>query len=125
MRVNVPQENYYAIFDYKTAGFDLNQLLFYELYYYLIEDPQKIDQVNSFFYFVFEDKLEELKSLLKKKSKQEKIDSLKQDIIAAVNKIAAKGFDLPILKSKLGRQAEITRSDLYLPLMKRFMEMKF
>ena len=78
-----------------------------------------MDQVNSYFYHVFEAKLENLKTLLKKKSKQEMIDLLKQNIIAGVNKIAVNGFDLPELKSKLATMADVSRKDLYLPLMKK------
>ena len=120
LRIVLPDENFFSIFDYKTGGFNKRQLLIYELYYYLIENPEMIDQVNSYFYFVFDEKLDELKKLLKKKSKQDEIDLLKQDIIAAVNKIAKNGFDLPQLKSKLGIMADVSRKDLYLPLMGKF-----
>ncbi len=120
LRILLQDENFYSIFDYKTGGFDKRQLLIYELYYYLIEHPEMAEQVNSYFYFVFDEKMDELKKLLRKKSKQEEIESLKQDIIAAVNKIALNGFDLPDLKSKLGIMADVSRKDLYLPLMRKF-----
>ncbi len=120
LRIVFPEENFYAIFDYKTGGSELNQLLIYELYYYLIDHPEKMDQVHSYFYFVFDSKLEELTNLLKKKSKQEMIKWLKEKIVATVDRIARSGFELPRQKSQLNRLPEISRSDLYLPLMKKF-----
>ncbi len=120
LRIILPDAPLYSIFDYKTGGYNANQLLVYELYYYLIEQPEMTEQVESYFYLVFDKKLEALTSLLKRKTKEEKIESLKRDLIEAVNRIAANGFDLPTLKSKLGLKTEISRTDLYLPLMRKF-----
>lgn len=110
----------YFIFDYKTGGSDKVQLMIYELYYYLLSQPELANKVNSFFYHVFDSNLESLRDLLKRKDKLETIDALKQNVIFTLNKLNQNGFDLPHLKSKLNPLAEITRKDLYLPLKKSF-----
>ncbi len=57
------------IFDYKTGNIDKRQLLFYELLYYLINDPSLEQDVFSYGYNLVNGRAEEMQQMFKKRSK--------------------------------------------------------
>ncbi|NOZ60197.1 MAG: PD-(D/E)XK nuclease family protein [Calditrichaeota bacterium] len=106
---------HFHIFDYKTGkSKNLAQLLFYELFYYLLEEKAAPENVHSYFFHVMEGELKSLKDLLGRKSKQERIDAIKNAIIEAIQVIQTEGFSLPQQKTRLGEMESITRGDLFL-----------
>ena len=109
-----PQQ--YYIFDYKTGSGDREQLIFYELFYYLIERPDIIDRVNSYFFNVMKEDMQSLNRMIYRKSKKNVIELFRQKLVEAVNRLALQGFGLPEQKSKLDDFADISRKDLYLAL---------
>ena len=109
------QATQFHIFDYKSGkNSDFRQLLFYELFYFLIEGKADSQNVHSYFFQIMEGKIKSLKDLLKKKDKSEQIDLIKETILDALRRIQRDGFSLPELKSKLGPMQPITRGDLFL-----------
>ncbi|MDW7680874.1 MAG: PD-(D/E)XK nuclease family protein, partial [bacterium] len=119
LRINPQGTKEHYIFDYKTGGGDRDQLIFYELFYYLIDQPDLADHIFSFFYQVIDQSLVGLKELLRRATKNERIDSFKQELVDVLNHIAQNGFDLPLQKSKLYEMQEIFRSDLFLNMISR------
>ncbi|MBN2001444.1 PD-(D/E)XK nuclease family protein, partial [candidate division KSB1 bacterium] len=107
LRIEVPEEKHHYIFDYKTGTYQDEQLLFYELFYYLLEDPTL--QVDSLFVDVFNNKLKKIN--YRKKSKSELLFTLQQNIVEHLTHIYQNGFDLQ--KKPVGWFPEITRADVY------------
>ena len=121
LRIELPDKNKNFIFDYKTGGLNENQLIAYELFYYLLEKPELIDQIFSYFYHVLNQEEKELREYYKsgrKKvaTKSEIFDLFKEGIMDAVNFIADYGYSLPAQRSKLGKMPEITRKDLFVTM---------
>ncbi len=123
LRIEIPDENKYLIFDYKTGGFQIEQLIIYELFYYLLEHPDWIDAVDSYFFQVI---TYEEKSLRKETRynrqkiimKSDLFDLFKQNIREILSVLKENGFSLPDQKSYLNLIPEVTRSDLFLTLKK-------
>ncbi len=119
LRINIPEKQQHYIIDYKTGGFDGDQLVFYELFYFLLTHPEKTDQVKSFFYQLFDAKETELLNTKKRNmSKQQIFDQFKADTLVTLQKLTNNGFFIPSQKSQLTEWPEITRKDLFLSLHK-------
>ena len=93
------------IFDYKTGGYDFSQLALYELYYYLLEDPDLAGRLHSFFIRFPNAEWTGLRT--------RDVFRLQRDLIRTLDRIARDGFALPEKKSALGLHPEITRAELY------------
>ncbi|HDP99877.1 MAG TPA: hypothetical protein ENN22_11930 [bacterium] len=119
LRINPQGTKEHYIFDYKTGGGDRDQLIFYELYYYLIDNPDLADQIFSFFYHIIDQRLVRLKQLMRRTNKNERIHNFKLELVEVLNRIALNGFELPLQKSKLHEMQEIFRSDLFLNMISR------
>ncbi len=105
----------FHIFDYKTGKRqDREQLIFYELFYYLLDEKAEFSDVHSYFFSIMDGELKSLKDLLGRKSKQDRIEAIKDAIIEAIQIIESEGFSLPQQKSRLGKMEAITRGDLFL-----------
>ncbi len=101
------------IFDYKTgkASEDKKkkfskQLLIYELLYYLEDEPELVEKIQSYLYFVEENKL------YSKKNKTDEIDFFKKDVEETITDILLNGFCIAD-KTDTKDIVEITRKDLY------------
>ncbi|MBN2460781.1 MAG: PD-(D/E)XK nuclease family protein, partial [Candidatus Cloacimonetes bacterium] len=115
--LQIELENNHIIFDYKTGSASasrrkkfLDQLLIYELIYYLISDPQLQAQVNSYLYFVEDRNLFCLKDV--KTSKSQLLAEFRLNLETAVNKLLTVGYEFP-RKGDPADIIEITRRDLF------------
>jgi RecB family exonuclease len=97
-----------CIFDYKTGAVNypkvkryLNQLIFYETLYYLLDDPQKQEVLDSAIYFI------EAKEL--KRKKKNDLD-VKTELENMVETILEKGYPLLAKKAEY-EDVDITRRD--------------
>jgi hypothetical protein len=97
-----------CIFDYKTGAANypkvkryLNQLIFYETLYYLLDDPQKQEVLDSAIYFI------EAKEL--KRKKKNDLD-VKTELENMVETILEKGYPLLAKKAEY-EDVDITRRD--------------
>ncbi len=54
------------LFDYKTGSGEYEQLLIYQLYYYLIDDPSLAEQVHAEFFYILKKEFKTLNNLLPK-----------------------------------------------------------
>ena len=121
LRIEDRENEKYYIFDYKTGKYGIEQLILYELFYYLIERPELMPKVKSFIYHVMDGKGQEWRdfyrySRKKNLSKEEIIESFKALILDALNVLYENGFALPEKRAHLNILPEITRRDLYLSL---------
>lgn len=96
------------IFDFKTGSLKgdkikrySQQLQFYEEIYYLIDQPEIMDEISSYLFFVEQ---KDLKKLSKR-------SDLKEEIIKAVERILSDGFGLADKKYAY-EELEVTRRDL-------------
>ncbi len=107
LRIEVPEEERHFIIDYKTGNYQDEQLLFYELFYYLLDNPAR--HVKSMFMDVFKTSLVDMKD--HKKPKSELRMELQRSIIEHLRLVYENGFHL---EGKIdGLYTEITRADLY------------
>lgn len=118
LRIEVPEERRFYLFDYKTGAFEKEQLIFYELFYYLLEKPELLSQVYSYFYQVLENRVVELRDFWPSRTggtrKEDLIQKFREDVITALADIKDRGFSLPDKKTALTTLAEISRKDLFL-----------
>jgi len=119
LRIEDVEEDRYFIFDYKTGGYGVEQLIFYELFYYLIEKPQMAEHVSSYFFQLLDKSWSELRDLYRIKGKRVKDKQLiftqfKEDVRQILTDIAGHGFALPEKRTLLADWPEITRKDLFL-----------
>jgi hypothetical protein len=115
LRIEDEARNDRYIFDYKTGGYEKSQLLFYELYYYVIRQPELLENVFSCFYFLLKQDAKSFEQLYRPGTdKQSLFLEFKGALIDILNEIAEEGFSLPKQKSYLADFAEITRKDLFL-----------
>lgn len=125
LRIELPDQSLYYIFDYKTGRYNREQLILYELYYYLLQGKATENQVFSFFYQVMQDEGKELRDFYQRKSKTEMFTEFEQTVREHIHALWEKGFALPEKKAGLDDMADVTRSDLYatkyLPLTRRLM----
>jgi ATP-dependent exoDNAse (exonuclease V) beta subunit len=101
LRLETPDK--YHIIDFKTGNSDKSQLVFYELYYYLIDKPELADKMQSSICNILERYAETTGSDDKKRQK------LKQDLIDALDTIKQEGFGLPSKVSDRKRHMKLTR----------------
>ncbi len=121
LQIILPDDNKYFIFDYKTGGQNENQLIAYELFYYLLENQGLVDQVSSYFFHVMNREEKELRDYFKsgrKKvaEKSEIFKMFKNGILEAAKFVADYGYSLPEQRSKLGLMSDIARKDLFVTL---------
>ena len=119
LRIEVSDERRYLVFDYKTGGYSKEQLILYELFYYVLENPLVAEDVSSYFYQIFKMEKKELRDYYaygRKKSltKIEILDEFKQTVVEALESLHKDGFTLPENKTHLKYLPEITRKDLFL-----------
>ncbi|MBN2412952.1 PD-(D/E)XK nuclease family protein [candidate division KSB1 bacterium] len=118
LRIHVPGDNKHLIFDYKTGNYEKEQLILYELFYYLIDHPEKAEYVDSYFYQILKKQSQGLRDYYKtgqkSKTKSEILQSFKYGFLHILNGLSQSGYCLPEQKSKLNDFAEITRKDLFL-----------
>jgi hypothetical protein len=113
LRIEADEAKKYFIFDYKTGGMNKEQLILYELYYYLIENRALSDSVFSYFYQLFDAEGKELGEFNSRSSKQDVIELFEEKVKVAVRELWQFGFKLPTQKSALTEMQDITRADLY------------
>ncbi|MDZ7724794.1 MAG: PD-(D/E)XK nuclease family protein [candidate division KSB1 bacterium] len=98
-----------TIIDYKT-GSEQNahreQLWLYELYYLLLDYPDRAEHVQSFFYFVFKQNSKDYPG-------QENAARLKAELIQKLNDVYYNGYCLPEQKSKISQFEDIARKDIF------------
>jgi hypothetical protein len=100
------QKNY--IFDYKTGNHDAAQLIFYELFYFILEKNQ-VYVINSYFFQVLKNEWHKLSD----SDRMKKTSEVKNSVLSAVAEICSHGFSLPFKRQDLSEMEEITRADLY------------
>jgi len=98
----------YYIIDYKTGRADRDQLLFYELYYYLLDEPTLTDSVHSFFYHLLDSKWEPSFDR-RRGDKRAIIDALIDDVKQVWLTIVERGYAVA------GDRANPSNSDLLRP----------
>ena len=113
LRIEADQAKQFYIFDYKTGGQNKEQLILYELYYYLLENPALSGSVFSCFYQLFDAEGKELDEFNSRSTKQEMIDQFEVKVKDAVRELWKFGFHLPEHKNALADMQDITRADLY------------
>jgi hypothetical protein len=105
------------IVDYKT-GVELHeeQLWFYELFYYLIENPGMGDRVRSCFYLILEERFDKFDKNLKKSSKEEFFARFRAEMIQNLLQTASAGY-LPARRRswRENNLDEIIRMEIYHP----------
>ncbi len=111
------EKKLYLIFDYKTGKISNEkkrryekQLLFYELLYYILENPKLIEQIQSYIFFT-EDKQLHSQSF-KKKSKREIIAEFREEVKILFEELLINGFGIA-KKIDPYDIIEITRKDLF------------
>ncbi len=118
LRIFDPDDEVNYIFDFKTGQFEKEQLIIYEQFYHLLEEPEKQDAVSSWFYQVLKKEKKELLEYItarsKQKTKQDLFDAFAESLIEIASKLNEQGFSLAEQKSKLQYMPDITRKDLYL-----------
>jgi hypothetical protein len=121
LRIEDSDTQEHFIFDYKTGGMDKEQLVFYELFYYLLDQSTDADKINSYFFHVFNKEIKSLKDLYRKgASKESMVDLYKNSVIDAVNILSENGFCLPQKRTYMDKLEDISRKDLYLTNLKNF-----
>ena len=113
LRIELPEKGLYYIFDYKTGRFSREQLLLYELYYYLIEEKAPVERVFSHFYQVLDAAGKELREFNHRKPKSEILTEFEKNVRDQVNELWKNGFTLPDKRAKQDDMQDISRSDLY------------
>jgi len=115
--LRIESEEGYSIFDYKTGKISNEkkrryekQLLFYELLYYILENSELTEQIQSYIFFT-EDKQLHSQSF-RKKSKREIIAKFKEEVEIIFEELLINGFEIP---QKIDHYdiIEISRKDLF------------
>ncbi len=105
------------IVDYKT-GREVHeeQLWFYELFYYLIEDPSMTARVRSCFYRVMDERFDKLDKSLKKRSKEEFLAQFRIEMTRNLAQVAAEGYAPARRRSwRENNLDDIIRMEIYHP----------
>jgi hypothetical protein len=118
LRIEAKDKSFHYIFDYKTGGSNREQLILYELYYYLQEHPELTEQVSSFFYQVLDAQGTELREFNSRTPKATVIEKFETNVRDQLNGLWKTGYGLPEQKARLGDMAAISRSDLYTTVFK-------
>src|SRR4030067_2246160 len=77
LRLEMLKEKKYYIFDYKTGKSEKEQLLFYELFYYILEQPELAERIVSYFYHVLEKRQKKFSDLYRN-TKETKLDAIEE-----------------------------------------------
>ena len=121
LRIEDIDQNSYYIIDYKTGGIDRDQLVFYELFYYLLDQSVPAEKINSFFFQIFDKEVNGITDLYRKgASKESIVEQFKNKVTDAVNLLAENGFAIPEKRTHMGMLEDISRKDLYLTNLKNF-----
>lgn len=105
------------LIDYKTGNYvNEEQLRFYELIYYLIDQPQMIDRITSSFYKILDSKFSELESPSKRAKRPARFDRLREEMIVRITQVAAEGYR-PADRRGWGQDdlPDIARMEIYHP----------
>jgi len=113
LRIEADDASQYCIFDYKTGGSKKEQLMLYELYYYLIENLAPPERVFSYFYQILDAEGKELREFSSRSSKAEQIEQFTENVKNAVRDLWRNGFALPEQKTALEDMKDISRADLF------------
>lgn len=116
LRIEDDETDKRFIFDYKTGSSDTTQLLFYELFYYLLDSFDLADRVKSYFIQLLDWEITLLASGSRKgpeTAKRELLRALELKIERALIGLLEDGFGLPPQKSYQNQDWEITRADLF------------
>jgi hypothetical protein len=102
------------IFDYKTGKHSSSeskmyelQLVFYEIFYYILQNDSNYKDINSYLYFVMDKKFHPFI----KEDKQVYLDELKESFVNVFSDIIKNGYTLSE-KKNMYENIEITRRDL-------------
>ncbi|MBN1465432.1 PD-(D/E)XK nuclease family protein [candidate division KSB1 bacterium] len=115
LRIEAADKSHYYIFDYKTGQAKKEQLILYELFYYLIQRHAREEDISSYFYHVLKAKGTELRDY-QRKPKQELVSNFGRTLGNEVNAFCRNGFALAEKRRSLDDVADISRQDLYLKM---------
>ncbi|HNW58617.1 MAG TPA: PD-(D/E)XK nuclease family protein [bacterium] len=103
--------------DYKTGQYEEEQLWFYELFYYLIEQPEMLNRVHSCIYKILQSRFEGYyKKRMKKQTKQEVLTQFRLEIAATLQEIAAAGYHPPDRSARdLDHLHDMIRMEIFHP----------
>lgn len=105
------------VFDYKTGAIDGRQLLFYELLYYLINNPALEQSVSSFAYNLIEGHAVEMRQLFKRRAKsipkQQIIAEFTEQVRTLISGLISQGYRFSGGKKPRAEWQDIIRPDLY------------
>ena len=107
LRIETPTRK--IILDFKTGAAHAHQLIFYEYFYYLIENPQLEAELSSYFWQILDMGIDTDNKVTANKREQY-LSEIGQSLKACL----AEGYGLAKKAAHRGILQEITRSDLYL-----------
>lgn len=107
LRIETPTGK--MILDFKTGAAHVNQLIFYEYFYYLIEDPGMETELSSYFWQILNMRIDSEHTVTQGKREQ-----YISDISQSLQECITEGYGLAQKAAHKGILQEITRSDLYL-----------
>ncbi|MDD4099610.1 MAG: PD-(D/E)XK nuclease family protein [Candidatus Cloacimonetes bacterium] len=99
-----------CIVDFKTGSANVEQLIFYEWIYYLLENPGLEDQVQSWFWLILDMKASDTTSRMPQKRAK-----YLGDVHSALEACLMGAYTLAATGTGRQQMREISRSDLYLP----------
>jgi hypothetical protein len=105
LRITSPQK--FFIIDFKTGAADAAQLIFYEWFYYLIDNPERADRMESYFWMILDRRLN-----LKDRVREKKRISFADDIWEQIQSCMENGYRIGARGDNRRMGANITRSDL-------------
>lgn len=105
LRLETPDK--YHIIDFKTGNHDARQMVFYELYYYLLDEPLLADKMQSTICRILDRDAETIKTEDKMRQK------LSQALVDTLDTIKLDGFGLPASTTDRLRHKQLSRADLY------------
>ncbi len=106
LRLQTRDTNY--IIDFKTGNYNKMQLIFYQLYYYLLEQKDLSSEIRCGFYKLMEKQMDWLRL-----TKNYSPDSFVQKLDSALKTVLNEGFVPGKAGYELSRYADVIRLDLY------------
>ncbi len=105
------------LIDYKTGtDYKDEQLWFYELFYYLVDDPAMADRVHSCFYQILEQRFDKLHKNTRRLGKAEFLERLRDDIARILLGIVTVGYQPARRRSWDAKNVDdIIRMEIYHP----------
>ncbi|HPI71968.1 MAG TPA: hypothetical protein PK843_07745 [bacterium] len=105
------------IFDYKTGSIHREQLLFYELLYYLLQHPELEDQITSYGYHLVHQTAQEFVQLYQRRGSAVNRRQVRLEFIAwlqtHLSVILAEGFKVGSIHRSQPEWHPVIRTDLY------------